>query len=191
MGGGGAGRRCRNFFSSIASSRRPGRMMSWACCPRRLQFRPSSASSVVTEKYSGRKQSAAGATRVVRRRGAIFYHADFPDPVSSPMDHDRLGARRRGVAVAVSIACRIRACGSRASACCASRSSGSRSIRRCWRIIRAATRRFSTGIFTLTASRRFVCSSEQNFLRRRAIWFWDPTRRRSSPGSASCWRFCC
>ena len=55
----------------------------------------------VLKNDSRRKQITHGSTRVVWRRGPVFHHADFPDPVRPAMDHHRLGAGRRGVAVAV------------------------------------------------------------------------------------------
>ena len=56
---------------------------------------------VVLKNHSGDQPGADDTTRPVWRRGAVFHHADFPDPVRPPMDHHRLGARRRGVVVAV------------------------------------------------------------------------------------------
>src|SRR5580704_11895703 len=54
------------------------------------------------EKTPRRKQSAHGSTRVVWRRGTLFHHTDFPDPVRPAMDHHRVGAGRHGFVVAVS-----------------------------------------------------------------------------------------
>ena len=48
-----------------------------------------------------RRAQAQHAARALRRRGAVLCHADLPDPVQQAMAHRRVGARRRGVAVAV------------------------------------------------------------------------------------------
>ena len=58
--------------------------------------------AVVLKKIAAEEQIPPGATRLVRRCGAVFHHADFSDSIRAAMDHHRLGAGRGGVAVAVS-----------------------------------------------------------------------------------------
>jgi len=76
-----------------------------------------------------------------------------------PIQLDRHGSRWAGRWKArrfagCFIACRIRECAWQASLCSSSYSRASRSIRPCSVIIRAPRSQFSTGIFTLTASRQ-------------------------------------